>query len=217
MDITYTMIGADGSHYGPVPLDQLKAWIAEGRVTAETKILRSDTQSWLPAANYPELDVTAAVAAPITPPPLPTTSSAPTRAYDPVLARRLHSGARWFFWIAALSLVNTFMAVAGTGGAFIIGTLGITGFIDAALVRSGGDRNAMLAVNVAVAGVFALFGVFAFKRQTWSFVVGGILYALDAMIFLLIQDWIVLAFHVFVLFWIFMGLKANLQLKALNR
>ncbi len=57
MDITYTMIGADGLHYGPVNLEQLKGWIAEGRIMPETKVLRSDTQSWLPAANYVELNL----------------------------------------------------------------------------------------------------------------------------------------------------------------
>ncbi len=42
-------------------------------------------------------------------------------------------------------------------------------------------------------------------------------YALDTVLFVLASDWLVLAFHVFVLFWIFMGLKANMQLKAQSR
>jgi len=35
----YRMIGADGREYGPVTADQLREWIAEGRVDAQTKAL----------------------------------------------------------------------------------------------------------------------------------------------------------------------------------
>ncbi len=55
METTYTIIGADGQQYGPISLEQLKGWVAERRVNPETKILRSDINSWLPAAQYTEL------------------------------------------------------------------------------------------------------------------------------------------------------------------
>jgi hypothetical protein len=212
MDATYTMIGVDGLQYGPITLDQLKSWIGEGRVTAQTKILRSDTNSWLPADNYSELGLTPAPVAPVeivgaTPAPLPR-----TLAYDPMLERHVRSGARWFFWIAGLSLVNTLMSRSEKGYAFLIG-LGVTQVIDYMGVQMG-NPNIALVVNVVVSGVFALLGYFAWQRQSWSFIVGMIFYALDALVFLPGANWLGLGFHAFVLFWMFRGLKANMQLKA---
>ena len=206
METTYTMIGVDGLQYGPITLDQLKGWIGEGRVTTDTKILRSDTTAWLPASNYGELGLASSA-------PAAFASRPAVTAGDPALLRRVRLGARWFLWIAGLSLVNTFMAASGKGFVFLIG-LGVTQVIDGLAAKMG--SNAMIGVgfNVIVASIFALFGVFAWRRQSWSFVVGMIFYALDALIFLATSSWIGLAFHVFVLYWLFMGLKANNQLKA---
>jgi hypothetical protein len=43
MEITYKIIGTDGLQYGPIALEQLKLWVGEGRISRETKVLRSDT------------------------------------------------------------------------------------------------------------------------------------------------------------------------------
>lgn len=55
MDITYKIIGGDGIEYGPVGLDELKAWVADGRVSGPTQVWRSDSAAWSPAAQYDEL------------------------------------------------------------------------------------------------------------------------------------------------------------------
>lgn len=55
MSVEYKIIGADGSEYGPVPLSELKFWIADGRVAQQTHVWRSDSSRWLPALAYPEL------------------------------------------------------------------------------------------------------------------------------------------------------------------
>lgn len=55
METTYKIIGGDGREYGPVSLDELKGWIHDGRVGRETQIWRSDLNTWLPAAQYQEL------------------------------------------------------------------------------------------------------------------------------------------------------------------
>jgi len=57
----YTIIGADGRHYGPVTLEQMKAWIAEGRVAPATLVQVQGETEWKQAAGFPEL----------TPPPAP--------------------------------------------------------------------------------------------------------------------------------------------------
>jgi GYF domain 2 len=206
MDATYTMIGADGLQYGPITLDQLKSWVTEGRVTAETKILRSDTNSWLPAANYTELGLMPPVpaAAPIAAgvPPFPGSRAQPQQqifAGNPFLCQRVKRGASWFYLIAVFSLINYFL-MANHGGFFLVG-LGIN------LMTSN------LVVTVVVSGIFALLGYFAGRAHAWSFVVGMLLYALDAVVFVMASDWLPLAFHAYGLYRIFMGLKAAIDLK----
>jgi hypothetical protein len=205
MEMAYTMIGVDGLQYGPITLEQLKSWVVEGRVTGDTKILRGDTKSWLPAANYSELGLAQTAAIEVADPVIiaPFTNN-PKKANYIRLLRRVHSGGQWFYWIAGLSLLNTLLARSGVGIAFGFG-----------LTITRGSDN--LALNVAIAGFFALFGVFAVKGHSWSFIVGMILFAVDGAMCLMIQDLLGLAFHAFALFCLFMGLKSNLQLKSSAR
>lgn len=69
----YKIIGADGKEYGPVSIDQLKQWMTEGRVNAQTQLLAEGATEWKPLSAYPELQSAPAGAAPITPiaPPSP--------------------------------------------------------------------------------------------------------------------------------------------------
>jgi prepilin-type processing-associated H-X9-DG protein len=64
----YRIIGADGKEYGPVTQEQLRAWIAEGRVNAQTRIQAEGSPDWKPLAAFPEFAPTAAPP-PIAPPP----------------------------------------------------------------------------------------------------------------------------------------------------
>ncbi len=203
MEITYTMIGTDGQQYGPTTLDQFKGWVAEGRILPETKVMRSDTKSWLAAAHYVELGLSPAVAPPLPAAPQrlkPAQRPSAARPGDPMLARRAQSGAKWFFWIAALSVVNFFAAGSAE---FVVG-------LAVGILFSGVG-------TVAAAGVFALLGFFAWKGHSWSFIVGMILYAGDAVLFAYYSEWLAVAFHAYILFRLFLGLKANLDLKAGSR
>src|ERR1041385_8678220 len=55
MDLSYKIIGGDGREYGPVSLDELRAWVVDGRVGGPTQVWRSDSGSWSPATHYEEL------------------------------------------------------------------------------------------------------------------------------------------------------------------
>lgn len=44
----YKIIGADGREYGPVSRDQLRQWITEGRVDADTQVLLDGGVEWKP-------------------------------------------------------------------------------------------------------------------------------------------------------------------------
>lgn len=211
MALTYTVRGADGKEYGPASLEQLTAWMREGRVQAHQEIRRSDMEHWSPAASFTELQTAlppaTATPSPITPQTESTTSNAATEA-------QLKSGASWFYWIAGLSLINSIAAFSGGDWRFILG-LGITQIIDAFGSQLGGaGRIVVLVLDLIAAGVFVLFGVLAHKRHTWAFITGMVLFALDGVIFLIVQDWLGVGFHVFVLYCFFRGLKACRELNA---
>jgi hypothetical protein len=51
----YKITGADGNEYGPVSLEQLKRWVAEGRVNAQTRLRDAGAGDWMTAGDFPEL------------------------------------------------------------------------------------------------------------------------------------------------------------------
>ena len=214
METTYRIVGSDGKEYGPVTLEQLQAWSKEGRVTATTQVSRSDVNAWLPASNYSELGLAGgggatAAAAPRVAPATPA-AGVPDELGE--MPRRVTSGGSWFYWVAGLSLINSFAALSGGNWGFIFG-LQITQLIDHFAREAGGNAKAVaIGLDVVVAGVFVLFGVFACKRHVWAFIIGMILYGLDALLTVLFQYWLGVAFHVWVLFSLFVGLKAALQI-----
>jgi hypothetical protein len=133
---------------------------------------------------------------------------------------RSHSGANWFFWIAGLSLVNSIIVLAGGRWSFLAG-LGVTQIIDALAGALSGKLGAgatafALFLDLCAAGVIVLFGLLARQRHTWAFVLGMILYALDGLLFLIVQDWLSLAFHAYALYCISRGLMANRRLLELE-
>jgi hypothetical protein len=131
------------------------------------------------------------------------------------------SGANWFYWIAGLSVVNSLASFYQGGVSFVVG-LGITQVIDAIAfavaqeVSAGADaiRIGALLVSMVFAGLFAGFGWLANRGLGWAFLVGMVLYALDGLLFLLVADWISIAFHVFAL--VCMG-KGYQALRSLRR
>ena len=136
------------------------------------------------------------------------------------LEARMKSGANWFYWIAAFSLVTSIISLAGGKWAFLV-SLGITQLVDA-IANVGADRVGAgvkiiaLVFDLIAAGLFVLLGVFANKRNTWAFVVGMVLYLLDALVCLFIGFWFGLAFHAYALYSIFGGYKAGARLVELD-
>ena len=51
----FKIIGGDGKEYGPVTLDQLRDWSAQGRIDGQTRIKAENAAEWQPAAKVPEL------------------------------------------------------------------------------------------------------------------------------------------------------------------
>lgn len=70
----FKIIGADGKEYGPVTSEQIRNWIAQGRVTAGTSVQMEGSSDWQNLNDIPEFsDLLRSRAAAATPAPPPTT------------------------------------------------------------------------------------------------------------------------------------------------
>jgi hypothetical protein len=132
------------------------------------------------------------------------------RTAPSVGSSRVHAAANWFYWIAGLSAVNSFLAFIHAPVRFIFG-LGVTRMLDAQ-AQQGGDSAGIgvaLVVGVVAAAVFAAFGYFANQAQKWAFVTGLLLYGLDALLLLTMLPITLfsLLFHAYALFAISRGLQ----------
>jgi uncharacterized membrane protein len=50
----YFIIGGDGRQYGPITADDIRKWIAEGRLNAESSAKPESDAEWRPLAKFPE-------------------------------------------------------------------------------------------------------------------------------------------------------------------
>jgi hypothetical protein len=140
------------------------------------------------------------------------TAPAPINSTDTVAqataSARVRISARWFYWIAGLSLINSAVVIFGGNFHFVVG-LGVTSVVDV-LAKQAGNAGIVLdlIINGFVAGLFYLFGSQASKAQKWAFLVGMGLYALDGLLLLVARDILSVGFHAYALFCIYRGLAA---------
>jgi len=131
-----------------------------------------------------------------------------------VAAARPQAGAKWFYWIAGLSLINSVMVVSRGSLHFVFG-FGVTSLVDAAAKRAGIASLVLdVVMNGVVAGVFVLFGMFAGKTQKWAFVLGMVLYAADGLLLLSVKDFLSAGFHAYALWAVYRGYSAAQQISV---
>jgi hypothetical protein len=141
-----------------------------------------------------------------------------------MLDNRIKSGINWFFWIAALSLINTIAFKSGFSLTFVVG-LGFTQMIDGvvSVLAEQFTSNATLLIivgliiNICASGVFVVFGILGRKLIRWPVIVGIVLYLIDTIITLVFKDYFGAGFHVLALIGIFSGLKAINTRKSLEK
>ncbi|HZI63116.1 MAG TPA: hypothetical protein VFD62_20640 [Pyrinomonadaceae bacterium] len=136
------------------------------------------------------------------------------------LTQRYKSGANWFYWIAGLTLVTSFLSFSGTDWRFLI-SLGTTQVIDALaaeLSDEGGGAPKIIAIvlDVILAGVFVVFGVLANKKLLWAYILGMTIFVLDGVVSLVVEDWIGAIAHVVVLVFMVPGFLAGRELVDLE-
>src|SRR6185436_170784 len=108
------------------------------------------------------------------------------------LVKRVENGGRWFYWIAGLSTLNFVFFVLGSDNGFALGTL-IDYFIQGILEEVAPSFGWI--AHIVVIALFAFLGVRATAGAQWAFIFGGLFYALDGVLFLLVGGWIGIAVH----------------------
>ena len=154
--------------------------------------------------------------------PYPSQQPNPQMLIMAQLARRASSGATNFYWIAALSVINSIVSVFGGGMYFVVGlamSLLVDGFFLGMAEAFPSSKLIVqligLAISVVLSAFFAMFGYFAVKGKRWAFITGIIFYALDTLLMLVFQEWLGLLFHAFFLWGLVNGLRALNQLQKL--
>jgi hypothetical protein len=137
------------------------------------------------------------------------------------LTQRYKSGANWFYWIAALTIITSLIAFFGGGIRFLI-SLGVTqiidGFAEGLATELGSAVQVIgLILDLVVTGIFALFGYLAGKKVLWAYVLGMVVFLLDGLLALAFKDAIGVIAHAVVLFWLFRGYQAGRELVSLEK
>jgi len=137
------------------------------------------------------------------------------------LQRQVKSGASNYYWIAALSVINSLGALFDAGINFVIG-LGLTQVVDAIAmgIAQGIPEGSLIirslgtVTSIGISAIFVVFGYFAIKGHRWAFIAGMVLYALDGFLLLAFQDWFGFGFHLFLLWGLFSGFQAMKKLQS---
>jgi hypothetical protein len=147
-----------------------------------------------------------AAAAAIAPPP--AAPAMPANLAE--LARRTPGvvpGARWFWWIAGLSLVNLVCALSHANFSFVMGLA----FTQIAHAVFRDNLAVAFLVDALFIGGFFVLGRQAQRGQPWAFAVGICVYLCDALIYLKYTDLMPVAFHALALFYL---VKAAVNLRV---
>jgi hypothetical protein len=129
----------------------------------------------------------------------------------------LHNGSQWFLWIFGLSVINTLILFFGGQVSFIFG-LGITQLFEGIYIGTFGEFNLLgVIISIVISGVFAIIWNFSRKLSKTAFIIGMIIYGIDALILLAFQEWLSFGVHLYALFMIFKGFQSIDELKKENK
>lgn len=77
----YKIIGADQKEYGPISAEQIRQWVSEGRVNAQTQVRAEGETEWKPLSAVPEFaDILSTTPAPVSALPGSATAPVPSEA-----------------------------------------------------------------------------------------------------------------------------------------
>jgi len=138
-------------------------------------------------------------------------TQAPIAVDRPSFLMRISTGPACFYWISALTVLNSIIVISGKSLRFAIGTR-INAEIDVKAKQLGTPGAVLdLLISVTVAGIFAVLGNLAGKRIRWAILGGIALYGVDGLVCLVAGDIIGAALHAYTLFAISRGMTAPKQ------
>jgi hypothetical protein len=122
----------------------------------------------------------------------------------------------YFYYIAGMSVLNTVLALFTS---ITIGSalaLGMTEFVDGVGLYL---HNIIIGIafTVFMAGVFSAIAHFAGKGNIVVYLIGMVLYGLDAILLVVFKDWIGIAVHCWLLYTLFQGIHYAINLKEATR
>ncbi|MES2296100.1 MAG: hypothetical protein V4582_03615 [Pseudomonadota bacterium] len=114
----------------------------------------------------------------------------------------IHAAARWFWWIAGLSLINTVLYYSGSTASFVFGLAmtSLVGEIFSYQPVIGG------AITLLVIGFYVAIGKLAHAGKAWAFYLGLAVYVIDALLYAGEGIWLAVAVHVYAAFFIGRGI-----------
>jgi hypothetical protein len=134
------------------------------------------------------------------------------------LLQRRNNGGAWFYWIGGASILNSVLYASGTQWGLAIG-LGVTYLIDElAKGLSNTVRTPIYAflIDITIAVAFLLIGRAARRGNLGWYAVGIVLYLLDGLLFVVVQDILGIAVHAIGVYGLISGWRAARALKKLD-
>ncbi len=129
------------------------------------------------------------------------------------LQTSIRRGGSWFYWVAALSLINSIIALSGGRVTFLAG-LAVSQIADGVVHRLGfAEPSFSIGLDVVIAAFLCGFGYLSSHGSRAALVTGMILYALDGIIFLSLSAYLPALFHGYVLFRMATEWKARMKLE----
>jgi len=136
------------------------------------------------------------------------------KSYEPKeIIVQANKACGWFVTIAVFSLINSLLLFFKSGVTFVIG-LGITMIVDGIILSAKESATGAVAtflmvagflINLVLIGVLVLIWSLSKRGSKAAYIIGVTLYLLDGLLFLLVKDWIGLAFHMFFLYMLIGG------------
>ena len=160
----YNIIGGDGKEYGPISAEDLRKWVAEGRLNAQTRAKAESDAEFRPLSAFPEFaDVFATTAAPAVMPSSESNSgrqAALAAVKWPAIALIVTASLGIAYY-----LFNTVFILAGSGAAFQHelppdAPAWMKGFIEG----SRGPLAGVISLVITAVNGFVLFGAIKMLR-----------------------------------------------------
>jgi hypothetical protein len=211
-NFTYVIGLEGGAEEGPLTLADLKPRLRDGKIVGSTFVKRSDRNEWATAADLPELKVKDVVEGkdPFGP------DDVTIEIAKELELRKVRSGVSWLFWVGALSLINSGLAIFGINRTYAMG-LGV-----AHLIAALGDHLSATAVwislgaNVGLSFGFIVVGALAYHNRHWLLGPAIAVYIADAILCALFELWLSVGLHALALFFLIPGFIASFGARGIE-